>query len=49
LANMVAELNNLLRPKTTVIGIKMFAEADEMAPGNSRASEPFRKPPGNPT
>jgi uncharacterized protein (DUF169 family) len=28
---MVAELNNLLRLKTTVIGMKMFARADEMA------------------
>src|SRR6195952_3892960 len=28
---MVADLNNLLRLKTTVIGMKMFARADEMA------------------
>ena len=31
LATMVADLNNLLRLKTTVIGIKMFATVDEMA------------------
>src|SRR5712675_2627148 len=31
LAGMVADLNNLLRLKTTVIGMKMFARADEMA------------------
>ena len=31
LAAMVADLNNLLRLKTTVIGIKMFATVDEMA------------------
>ena len=31
LANMVADLNSLLRLKTTVIGMKMFASADEMA------------------
>jgi len=30
LAAMVADLNNLLRLKTTVIGMKMFARADEM-------------------
>jgi methionine synthase I (cobalamin-dependent) len=30
LAGMVADLNSLLRLKTTVIGIKMFARADEM-------------------
>lgn len=30
-ASMVADLNNLLRLKTTVIGMKMFARADEMA------------------
>src|ERR1700709_1868274 len=30
-AAMVADLNNLLRLKTTVIGMKMFARADEMA------------------
>ena len=31
LASMVADLNNLLRLKTTVIGMKMFARVDEMA------------------
>jgi uncharacterized protein (DUF169 family) len=31
LVTMVADLNNLLRLKTTVIGMKMFARADEMA------------------
>jgi uncharacterized protein (DUF169 family) len=31
LTGMVADLNNLLRLKTTVIGMKMFAHADEMA------------------
>jgi len=31
LTAMVADLNNLLRLKTTVIGMKMFARADEMA------------------
>ncbi len=31
LAGMVADLNSLLRLKTTVIGMKMFARADEMA------------------
>src|SRR5260370_29103916 len=31
LAAMVADLNNLLRLKTTVIGMKMFASVDEMA------------------
>jgi uncharacterized protein (DUF169 family) len=31
LAAMVADLNSLLRLKTTVIGMKMFARADEMA------------------
>src|SRR5664279_4937630 len=31
LANMVADLNSLLRLKTTVIGMKMFASADGMA------------------
>jgi len=31
LAGMVADLNGLLRLKTTVIGLKMFASADEMA------------------
>jgi uncharacterized protein (DUF169 family) len=31
LAAMVADLNNLLRLKTTVIGIKMFARAEDMA------------------
>src|SRR5258707_3128722 len=31
LADMVADLNSLLRLKTTVIGMKMFARADEMA------------------
>jgi uncharacterized protein (DUF169 family) len=31
LAAMVADLNSLLRLKTTVIGMKMFASADEMA------------------
>src|SRR4030081_2731800 len=31
LASMVADLNNLLRLKTTVIGMKMLARADEMA------------------
>src|SRR5258708_21718662 len=31
LAGMVADLNNLLRLKTTVIGMKMFARAEEMA------------------
>jgi uncharacterized protein (DUF169 family) len=31
LAGMVADLNSLLRLKTTVIGMKMFAHADEMA------------------
>src|SRR5437868_13748342 len=31
LAGMVADLNALLRLKTTVIGMKMFATADEMA------------------
>jgi uncharacterized protein (DUF169 family) len=30
LAGMVADLNNLLRLKTTVIGIKMFARVEEM-------------------
>src|SRR3982074_648491 len=30
LAGMVADLNSLLRLKTTVIGMKMFAHADEM-------------------
>jgi uncharacterized protein (DUF169 family) len=30
LAGMVADLNSLLRLKTTVIGLKMFASADEM-------------------
>src|SRR6202022_3597078 len=30
-AGMVADLNSLLRLKTTVIGMKMFARADEMA------------------
>src|SRR6476620_4400064 len=30
LAGMVADLNNLLRLKTTVIGIKMFATVEEM-------------------
>jgi uncharacterized protein (DUF169 family) len=30
LAGMVADLNSLLRLKTTVIGLKMFATADEM-------------------
>src|ERR1700726_4505162 len=31
LAAMVADLNSLLRLKTTVIGMKMFARAEEMA------------------
>src|SRR5207248_8466261 len=31
LAGMVTDLNSLLRLKTTVIGIKMFATVDEMA------------------
>ena len=31
LATMVADLNNLLRLKTTVIGMKMFATVEEMA------------------
>src|SRR6202048_3974916 len=31
LPGMVADLNNLLRLKTTVIGMKMFASVDEMA------------------
>ena len=31
LAGMVADLNSLLRLKTTVIGLKMFASAEEMA------------------
>src|SRR4051812_26641764 len=31
LAAMVADLSSLLRLKTTVIGMKMFASADEMA------------------
>src|SRR3981081_781456 len=31
LAAMVADLNSLLRLKTTVIGMKMFASGDEMA------------------
>ena len=31
LAGMVADLNSLLRLKTTVIGIKMFASVEEMA------------------
>src|SRR6476620_7463263 len=31
LAAMVADLNSLLRLKTTVIGMQMFARADEMA------------------
>src|ERR1700743_1878510 len=31
LPTMVADLNSLLRLKTTVIGMKMFASADEMA------------------
>src|ERR1700709_2120106 len=30
-AAMVADLNNLLRLKTTVIGMKMFARAEDMA------------------
>ena len=30
LAGMVADLNSLLRLKTTVIGMKMFARVDEM-------------------
>src|SRR5258705_3462919 len=30
LASMVADLNSLLRLKTTVIGMKMFARVDEM-------------------
>ena len=30
LAAMVADLNNLLRLKTTVIGIKMFARVEDM-------------------
>ncbi|HMH60490.1 MAG TPA: hypothetical protein VK561_04240, partial [Bradyrhizobium sp.] len=30
LAGMVSDLNNLLRLKTTVIGMKMFARVDEM-------------------
>src|SRR3954466_11656360 len=30
LAGMAAELNNLLRLKTTVIGMKMFTRVDEM-------------------
>jgi hypothetical protein len=30
LAAMVADLNNLLRLKTTVIGMKMFARVEEM-------------------
>ncbi|MEA2862274.1 MAG: hypothetical protein QOC84_230, partial [Bradyrhizobium sp.] len=31
LAGMVADLNSLLRLKTTVIGMKMFARAEDMA------------------
>src|SRR5437773_9755750 len=31
LASMVADLNNLLRLKTTVIGMEMFARVEEMA------------------
>jgi hypothetical protein len=31
LAGIVADLNNLLRLKTTVIGMKMFARVEEMA------------------
>src|SRR3978361_2149387 len=31
LAGMAADLNNLLRLKTTVIGMKMFASVEEMA------------------
>src|SRR5476649_2908800 len=31
LAGIFADLNNLLRLKTTVIGMKMFASVDEMA------------------
>ena len=31
LPRMVADLNELLRLKTTVIGMKMFARADELA------------------
>ena len=31
LAGMVADLNSLLRLKTTVIGMKMFATVEEMA------------------
>ena len=31
LTGMVADLNNLLRLKTTVIGMKMFASVEEMA------------------
>ena len=31
LAGMVADLNNLLRLKTTVTGIMMFAHVEEMA------------------
>ena len=30
LAGMVADLNNLLRLKTTVIGMKMFARVEDM-------------------
>src|SRR3979490_1121428 len=41
LAGMVADLNNLLRLKTTVIGMKMFASVDEMA-----AIPKIRRPPG---
>src|ERR1700740_1810595 len=39
LAGMVADLNSLLRLKTTVTGMKMFARADEMA-----AIEKIRRP-----
>jgi uncharacterized protein (DUF169 family) len=39
LAGMVADLNNLLRLKTTVIGIKMFARVEDM-----EAIEKIRRP-----
>src|SRR6202000_2008769 len=39
LPGLVADLNNLLRLKTTVIGLKMFATVEEMA-----AIEKIRRP-----
>ena len=43
LAGMVADLNSLLRLKTTVIGIKMFARVEEMT-----AIPKIRRPIGGP-